>query len=310
EAIMLYGRFRVYAKTFDAEPKAQGVLRINRPLPLLPAGKQGGMTRAGWIQAALAALKEDRPVNADPEGPAEALIGALTPAIEAVMANTAPGALVGELGDTAFGAAATTAFVGPDPAMRAPGIYYEVFQVFPRLPEYEKEGEAPRRPRYDLKGFMLQRPVIHRDDAKAAAGRPVEGASPDRQSVPMGRNLMTLIPEEEIRIQAALGGITVQSYIRSLDHLIETFREAIPASDPAVPREIVRMAGPPDAAAQDIRPADDPSTTEESGKGEQGGVTPAQEAPLGSPAANDRVPANESEPDRGASAQRRLSPGQ
>lgn len=310
EAIMLYGRFRVYAKTFDAEPKAQGALRINRPLPLLPAGKQGGMTRAGWVQAALAALKESPRVDTQPGGPFEALIGALTPAIEAAMLKTAPGALVGEAGDTAFGAAATTACASLDPAMRAPGTYYQVFQVFPRLPEYETEGEAPRRPRYDLKGFLLQRPVIHRDDTKAAAGRPGEGAAPDQQIVPMGRNLMTLIPEEETRIQAALGGIAVQSYLESLDHLIETFRAAIPASDPAMPREIVRMAGPPGAADQDTGTAGDSSTGGGAGKGDKGTIEPTPRQQAGPAAANDRASSIGSEPDRDAAVQRRLSPGQ
>ncbi|OZB22913.1 TraM recognition domain-containing protein, partial [Acidiphilium sp. 34-64-41] len=287
EAIMLYGRFRVYAKTFDAEPKAQGALRINRPLALLPAGKQAGMTRAGWVQAALTALKEDAPATAGPGGAFEAIIRSLAPTIEAVMLKAAPDALVGEAGDAAFGGAVAAALAGIDPAMRAPGLYYQAFQVFPRMPENAPDGDGRKRPRYDLKRFMLQRPVIHRDDAKAGAGRPVEGAPPDQQPLPAGRNLMTLIPDEELRIQAALGGIAVQAYLASLDHLIAVFGQAIPPSGSTEPGDVVLMAELSVPPAHESGSADDPSTPGQAGKREQGAANRAQGARCNNPAAHE-----------------------
>lgn len=313
EAIMLYGRFRVYAKTFDAEPKAQGALRINRPLALLPAGKQSGVTREGWVQAALTALQDDRPVAAEPGGPFEAIIRSLEPAIKAVMVKTGSGELVGEAGDTAFGDAITAALADLDPDMRAPGLYYQAFQVFPRMPDDEKEGDERKRPRYDLKRFMLQRSVIHRDDAKTAEGKPVDGAASDQLSLPAGRNLMTLIPDEELRIQAALGGIAVQAYLTSLDHLISVFGQAIPPSGSTEPGEVVLMADLPVPPAQESGSADDPSTPGQAGKGKQGAANLAQgapPAPSASSASHDSATATETEPAPDATIQRRMSPGQ
>ncbi|MDX5929202.1 type IV secretory system conjugative DNA transfer family protein [Acidiphilium acidophilum] len=318
EAIMLYGRFRVYAKTFDAEPKAQGALRINRPLALLPAAKQSGVTRDGWVQAALTALQDDRPVAAEPGGPFEAIIRSLEPAIKAVMVKTGSGELVGEAGDTAIGDAITAALADLDPDMRAPGIYYQAFQVFPRMPDDEKEGDERKRPRYDLKRFMLQRSVIHRDDAKTAEGKPVDGAASDQLSLPAGRNLMTLIPDEELRIQAALGGISVRDYLISLDYLIETFRQAIPPSGSTEQGDAVAMAAPPIPPTQHRATTDDPAASDareagqgEAGQGVQDAAAPGQDAPVGSPVLNGGTGEDQSKPapDDATATQRRFSPG-
>jgi hypothetical protein len=124
---------------------------------------------------------------------------------------------------------------------------------------------------------------------------------------------MTLIPDEELRIQAALGGIAVQAYLTSLDHLISVFGQAIPPSGSTEPGEVVLMADLPVPPAQESGSADDPATPGQAGKGKQGAANLAQgapPAPTASSTSHDSATATETEPAPDATIQRRMSPGQ
>lgn len=221
EAIMLYGRFRVYAKTFDAEPKAQGSLRINRPVALLPANKAVGPGSTDWLSRAREALLTPLvvPSNGAASGAFDRLIEALAPAIDKVFAGPVPS-------DTDIQLGIAGVFSGVDSELTRPGIYYQAFQVFPESPESAAGAKSRLRPaRYDIERVLLQRVRPTQPGTKATGTASASSETEPARAMIEGQlaslsKLTAQIPGEELAIQARLGGIEIRTYLSSLDHLI------------------------------------------------------------------------------------------